>query len=91
LGACALVAFWPLFVTLAVVGLLRGLQGGIGFDKSRIEAQQRRQSLLAHARYEHWLLMQGIPQKRLGSTRQRSNSAATAGAVLCGKILGFRG
>jgi hypothetical protein len=61
LGACFVASLWWLFLTL---GVLAGIGYGayklaMGWDKRRIEGQQRRQALLAHADYEHWLWMSG--------------------------------
>jgi hypothetical protein len=67
-GACTLVAFWPLFLALAVVGgiCFVGYKVGVGWDRRHIEAQRHRQALAYHADYEHWLLMQGHPAGTFG-------------------------
>lgn len=63
-GCAAVVVWWPLFLTLAVVA-------GVGFglwvftrryDAQALQAARRRAALTQAADYEHHLLLQGDPR-----------------------------
>jgi hypothetical protein len=62
-GMAAVVAWWPLFLTL---GVLAGFgyaayRIGVSYREQRTAQQAYRRALAAHADYEHHLWMQGNP------------------------------
>ena len=59
-GACAITAFWQLFLVL-------GISGGLGLGvRPVVMERRRREDLSYHADYEDWLLRQGHPAGMFG-------------------------
>ncbi|BCI54954.1 hypothetical protein NIIDNTM18_42320 [Mycolicibacterium litorale] len=64
LGCASLIAFWPIFLGLALVAALAGLLYKVSteYDKNSLDAARRRRTLAAHADYEHHALAYGDPR-----------------------------